>query len=265
VRDREAEALAALADVDELRAALDFARESYGGAANDAFSAIAELCGCKQWDYPGQLVRDVERLKAELREAVKRGNSAEEYLGHEKCARIEAELALATALQQCANGAARLAAVERLASDVQQVADDEERNVMTRRLAFDVVERIRAALATDATASASQPDSAGLYHDRIHAEPDAARPARAVRASPERGAGGAWIACSERMPVDDDSYVAVIRDEFGAVDWRLWYWGDADSEWHDEWGNKCTRDVFTHWMPIPEPPAPVANATKGAE
>jgi hypothetical protein len=128
VRDREAEALAALADVDELRAALDFARESYGGAANDAFSAIAELCGCKQWDYPGQLVRDVERLKANWREAVKRGNSAEEYLGHEKCARIEAELALATALQQCArvteqlvesqrNGAAvniKLAAVERI-------------------------------------------------------------------------------------------------------------------------------------------------------
>jgi len=33
-------------------------------AAVDALNAIAELCGVKEWDYPGQVVRDV-RLKIE--------------------------------------------------------------------------------------------------------------------------------------------------------------------------------------------------------
>jgi hypothetical protein len=52
--------------VTELKTALDSQRESYGGAANDAFDAIAELCGCEQWDYPGQLVRDVQALREKL-------------------------------------------------------------------------------------------------------------------------------------------------------------------------------------------------------
>lgn len=30
-----------------------------------AFDKIAALCGCPKWDYPGQLVRDVEQLKDE--------------------------------------------------------------------------------------------------------------------------------------------------------------------------------------------------------
>lgn len=34
-------------------------------AATEAFDAIAKLCGCPEWDYPGQLVRDVERLARE--------------------------------------------------------------------------------------------------------------------------------------------------------------------------------------------------------
>jgi hypothetical protein len=29
-------------------------------AATEALDAIAKLCGCEQWDYPGQVVRDVE-------------------------------------------------------------------------------------------------------------------------------------------------------------------------------------------------------------
>lgn len=33
--------------------------------ATEAFNAIAVACGCAQWDYPGQLVRDVEALVAE--------------------------------------------------------------------------------------------------------------------------------------------------------------------------------------------------------
>lgn len=38
-------------------------------AATDAFGTIAELCGCPSWDYPGQVVRDVERLRSERDEA----------------------------------------------------------------------------------------------------------------------------------------------------------------------------------------------------
>jgi hypothetical protein len=45
------------ARVRELEAKLE------GSAADDAFNAIAALCGCSSWDYPGQLVRDVARLK----------------------------------------------------------------------------------------------------------------------------------------------------------------------------------------------------------
>lgn len=32
-------------------------------AAVDALNAIAEMCGVKEWDYPGQVVRDVRHLK----------------------------------------------------------------------------------------------------------------------------------------------------------------------------------------------------------
>jgi hypothetical protein len=90
----------------ELKAALDFQRESYGGAAGDAFDAIAKLCGCEQWDYPGQLVRDVERMNAERDGQARRidqlTRSATIALDDEETARAE----LATALQQCANVAA---------------------------------------------------------------------------------------------------------------------------------------------------------------
>jgi vacuolar-type H+-ATPase subunit D/Vma8 len=40
-------------------------KEAESGAAVQALNAIAKLCGCEQWEYPGQLVRDVERLRAE--------------------------------------------------------------------------------------------------------------------------------------------------------------------------------------------------------
>lgn len=35
-------------------------------AATQAFDAIAELCGCKEWEYPGQVVRDVETALEKL-------------------------------------------------------------------------------------------------------------------------------------------------------------------------------------------------------
>ena len=33
-----------------------------GNAATEALDAIAKLCGCPTWEYPGQVVRDVEGL-----------------------------------------------------------------------------------------------------------------------------------------------------------------------------------------------------------
>lgn len=44
-----------------------------GDAATAALDAIAKLCGCPQWDYPGQVERDVGALAAErdaLREII---------------------------------------------------------------------------------------------------------------------------------------------------------------------------------------------------
>jgi len=34
-----------------------------GAASLDAFDAIATMLGCAEWEYPGQLVRDVQALK----------------------------------------------------------------------------------------------------------------------------------------------------------------------------------------------------------
>lgn len=45
-----------------VRLELEQARDD--SAAVDAFDKIAELCGCPEWEYPGQLVRDVEALAA---------------------------------------------------------------------------------------------------------------------------------------------------------------------------------------------------------
>lgn len=34
--------------------------------ADDALDAIAAISGCQKWEYPGQVVRDVEGMKAEM-------------------------------------------------------------------------------------------------------------------------------------------------------------------------------------------------------
>ena len=39
--------------------------DAHEDASTPAFDEIAKLCGCPQWDYPGQIVRDVERLVQE--------------------------------------------------------------------------------------------------------------------------------------------------------------------------------------------------------
>ena len=48
-------------------------------AATEAFDAIAKLCGCPEWEYLGQVVRDVERVVAE-RDAARA--EAEAWKGH---------------------------------------------------------------------------------------------------------------------------------------------------------------------------------------
>jgi len=47
-------------DVDRRIAKALFA--AYDNAATDALDAIAKMCGCPDWEYPGQVVRDVERV-----------------------------------------------------------------------------------------------------------------------------------------------------------------------------------------------------------
>lgn len=49
--------------------ALNAEEEEDDPAVVKAFDKIAEACGCEEWDYPGQLVRDVEAL-AEDRDIV---------------------------------------------------------------------------------------------------------------------------------------------------------------------------------------------------
>lgn len=52
-------------------------------ASEEALDAIASLCGCPQWDYPGQVVRDVRHLVEEHRQAkdelAKLAQTAEQY------------------------------------------------------------------------------------------------------------------------------------------------------------------------------------------
>lgn len=43
--------------------------------ASDALDAIAKACGCPEWEYPGQVVRDVKALAAELVAARKSGRA----------------------------------------------------------------------------------------------------------------------------------------------------------------------------------------------
>lgn len=40
-------------------------------AATDALDAIAKLCGCPSWQYPGQVMRDVEMMRDALHRLVK--------------------------------------------------------------------------------------------------------------------------------------------------------------------------------------------------
>lgn len=62
-----------------------------------------------------------------------------------------------------------------------------------------------------------------------------------------------WIKCSERMP-DHCHPVLVVSSMGGVVQDNVYEWDGA--AWCDyradyaEYG----REVFSHWMPLPEPP-----------
>jgi len=69
-------------EVDKVLRLLDGGSPS--DAATEAFDAIAKLCGCPEWQYPGQLVRDVAAVVAAHDEALERARSAEEACEREQ-------------------------------------------------------------------------------------------------------------------------------------------------------------------------------------
>lgn len=54
----------AVAEIRRLRAAT----ETRNSAAEQALNEIAALCGCPEWEYPGQIVRDVKVALARARQ-----------------------------------------------------------------------------------------------------------------------------------------------------------------------------------------------------
>ena len=56
-----------------------------------------------------------------------------------------------------------------------------------------------------------------------------------------------WIKCSERMPERDGRYLA-FDGEIVTVDYNA-----AHEVWSID-GEGFNKNVFSHWMPLPEPP-----------
>lgn len=44
--------------------------DAHNDASTPAFDEIAKLCGCPEWEYPGQVVRDVQNVVKALRAAL---------------------------------------------------------------------------------------------------------------------------------------------------------------------------------------------------
>lgn len=62
-----------------------------------------------------------------------------------------------------------------------------------------------------------------------------------------------WIKCSERMP-EEGKPVLVVGSIGGAVQNNVYEWdGRTWCDFRADY-NELSMDVFTHWMPLPEPP-----------
>ena len=62
-----------------------------------------------------------------------------------------------------------------------------------------------------------------------------------------------WIKCSGRMP-EEGKPVLVVSSIGGAVQNNVYEWdGRTWCDFRADY-NELSMDVFTHWMPLPEPP-----------
>lgn len=60
-----------------------------------------------------------------------------------------------------------------------------------------------------------------------------------------------WIKCSERIPPVNVAVLVCVND---VVQKNVFCWdGEAWCDWYDEY-DELAQDIFTHWMPLPEPP-----------
>lgn len=62
-----------------------------------------------------------------------------------------------------------------------------------------------------------------------------------------------WIKCSERMP-EEGKPVLFVSSIGGRVHNNVYEWdGRTWCDFRADY-NELSMDVFTHWMPLPEPP-----------
>jgi hypothetical protein len=86
----------------------------------------------------------------------------------------------------------------------------------------------------------------------------------ALAQPPRQSEDGRWISVKKRLPAADDSYALVV-DDYSDVRggqrhelamWSTRVFSDAPA-WITRGGDEVPR--VTHWMPLPEPPAPAAK------
>jgi hypothetical protein len=90
---------------------------------------------------------------------------------------------------------------------------------------------------------------------------------RALAEAVQRPLDGAqWVAITERLPEPNASVALIHIDRWenvGDVDWNrnvhacgyLADWGGLPGYWSVRGERALSLDAFTHWMPLPPPPA----------
>lgn len=64
---------------------------------------------------------------------------------------------------------------------------------------------------------------------------------------------GEWIKCSERMP-EEGAPVLVVSRVGSAVQNNVYEWdGNTWCDFRADYG-EYGKEVFSHWMPLPQPP-----------